>query len=53
MKLRFESPELKINKFNIENIITTSGGAVEKTIAEKMSADGYSVSSVNLMEITL
>ncbi len=54
MKMNYKTPEISVSKFNLENIITTSGAVgTEKTLQENMEADGYTVTPVSLAEINI
>jgi len=54
MKMKYEVPNMKISVYNLENIITTSGaGSTDKTLKEKMQADGYNVTSIDLSGIDI
>ncbi len=51
MKKNYEIPNIAISRFMIENIITTSGGEDNvRRMTEKMSGDGYTVTSVDLSD---
>ena len=49
----YTTPKLKISKFNMEDVVTTSGEVSTQTLKERMEADGYTVTSVSLAEVNI
>lgn len=51
MKKNYEIPNIAINRFMTENIITTSGGNVEN-MTRNMNDEGYTVTTHSLVDFT-